>query len=338
MARAFQVVRKNIPLCLVLCALAFSAGWLAHGMTPTGAYLPVDPPLRAKGDYKYINRLLACGTWESADSDQYSLLKRKVENFLTTATNSGKVSSAGIYFRELQGGRWFGINENAKFSPASLLKVPIMIAYLKSAEKQSKILDAVLAYDGTFDLNKEEYFRSPYWIGAGNGYKVSDLMTAMIVNSDNNATSLLFNAIDQSSLAEVFTDLGLSIPADNTPTVDDISPKSFSYFFRVLYNATYLNEEFSEKALDLLGRAQFPRGIQAGVPSGTTTAQKFGERSVLSKDGTLQYRELHDCGIVYSSVRPYVLCIMTRGNDFNDLVSVIQNVSAMTYEEVTKGR
>lgn len=331
-------VRKNPFLVSGLSVFIFFVGWFAHARIPTGAFLPVDPALRANGDYKYVNQLLACGTWESVDSDQYSGLKKKIVGFLAENSSAGRITNVGIYFRELKGGRWFGINENANFSPASLLKVPLMIAYLKVAEKNPQLLNTLVQYDGSFDLNKDEYFRSPYWISAGSVYKVEDLVKAMTVNSDNNATILLFNTINHESLAEVYTDLGLSIPADNTPTVDFISPKAFSYFFRVLYNATYLTADFSEKALDLLGRAQFPRGIQAGVPEGTKVAQKFGERSVFTKKNILEFRELHDCGIVYSPSRPYVLCVMTRGKDFNELVSVIQNVSAMTYAEVAKSR
>lgn len=53
-------------------------------------------------------------------------------------------------------------------------------------------------------------------------------------------------------------------------------------------------------------------------------------------------KELHDCGIIYYPERPYLLCVMTEGNDLNELAGVIQNISKTVYEwtakrEVDKG-
>lgn len=337
-ARALHAIRTHLPLIIVVFALAFSAGWFSHGQMRTGAFVPIDPPLRAKSEYKYVNPLLTCGTWESKDFDEYTPLKKKVQNFIASMIDADKAEKVGVYFRELKGGHWFGVNENSKFSPASLLKVPVMIAYLKSAEKTPGVLGQSLYYDGSFDLNENEHFRSPYWIKPNRLYTVHDLLSAMIVNSDNNATQVLDANINHSSLLEVFTDLGLSIPADDAPEIDFMSPKSFTYFFRVLYNATYLSDEFSEKALNLLAGPDFPRGIQSTVPAGVTVAQKFGERSVFNSLGVLQSRELHDCGIIYYPAKPYLLCVMTKGKDFADLTSIIQNISSMTYEEMDNGK
>ncbi len=46
----------------------------------------------------------------------------------------------GIYVRNLNNGPWFGINEDEKYSPASLMKVPILITFLKWIESDPNIL------------------------------------------------------------------------------------------------------------------------------------------------------------------------------------------------------
>jgi hypothetical protein len=46
-----------------------------------------------------------------------------------------------------------------------------------------------------------------------------------------------------------------------------------------------------------------------------------------------QVEEFHDCGIVYSGT-PYLLCVMTKGKNYNDLQEAIRKISALTYEEV----
>jgi len=97
------------------------------------------------------------------------------------------------------------------------------------------------------------------------------------------------------------TDLGLSVPLAQPDVASTIlCPRSrISYFFRVLYNATYLSSDSSEHALSLLNLPDFPQGIEATVPKGVAVAQKFGERSVFTSTGAVDHRELHDCGIIY---------------------------------------
>lgn len=290
--------------------------------------------LRQSTDYKLISPLLLCSPFDNKDFTEYKALEKKINDFIFS-TRSDSTALIGVYFRDLVNGHWVGINENQKFSPASLLKVPIMIAYLKFAEKDPRFLSKIISYDGSFDINKIEYFHSDYWINPGS-YKTEDLIKAMIVNSDNNATKLLSDNIDHDSLAEVFTDLQLPFPGTNAPESDFISPKSYSYFFRVLYNATYLSKVYSERALEILATPNFPQGISASIPAGISVAQKFGERSVFKNTGGLDQRELHNCGIVYHPKHPYVLCVMTKGKDFPSLAETIKGINRVVYDDVSQ--
>ncbi|MDO8560151.1 MAG: serine hydrolase [bacterium] len=63
-----------------------------------------------------------------------------------------------------------------------------------------------------------------------------------------------------------------------------MSVKDYASFFRILYNASYLNREQSERALGLMTKTRFRDGIIAGVPAGRPVAHKFGERTTL-EDG-----------------------------------------------------
>lgn len=51
-------------------------------------------------------------------------------------------------------------------------------------------------------------------------------------------------------------------------------------------------------------------------------------------NGAVNSRELHDCGIIYHPYRPYLLCVMTSGKDFQGLKDTIQAISTLTYQEV----
>jgi hypothetical protein len=156
----------------------------------------------------------------------------------------------------------------------------------------------------------------------------------MIRGSDNTATILLQNAMSSSTLKDTYSDLNIPTPPTD-PGAEYISVKNYAYFFRILYNGTYLDREYSERAMQHLTDVDFVRGIRAGVPVTVTVAQKFGERTVLNSDGSVNRHELHDCGIVYKKGANYLLCIMSKGNDFDQMAKNIADLSALVYNAVT---
>jgi beta-lactamase class A len=115
---------------------------------------------------------------------------------------------------------------------------------------------------------------------------------------------------------------------------NSVSVHGYSGLFRILYNASYLNRNMSEKALQLLSLQDFPQGIVAGVPKGTVVAAKFGEKA---RGVDEKYHQLHEFGIVYHPKHAYILGIMTRGNDFEALSGVIRQISKLVYTEIDAG-
>lgn len=61
-------------------------------------------------------------------------------------------------------------------------------------------------------------------------------------------------------------------------------------------------------------------------------SHNFGEKSDAS-EGTVQ---LHDCGIVYYPRHPYLLCVMSKGPNFELRDDVIANISQITFSEVDR--
>ncbi len=118
-----------------------------------------------------------------------------------------------------------------------------------------------------------------------------------------------------------------------------MSPKTYSFVFRVLYGATYLSRDSSEKALELLNQTEFTEGIVVGVPDNLPVAHKYGARTtqIAAKTNPKEeIKELHDCGIVYYPNHPYLLCVMTQGYDFKTLSNLIKEISSISYEELSR--
>lgn len=287
--------------------------------------------IRNKGGYQFINPLLECDQADFANDKNLDKLKKNIQDLVEEEVDKNNISYAAVYYRDLNNGPWFGINSTEMFSPSSLIKVPLLIAYLKLSETDPSILQKQL-------VNEKEYNRSSQNIppqvtlDVGATYTVSELLDHMIIYSDNLAYDLLFENINNQKVVSIYTDLGIDLtPAFNNPNGDIITVKSYASFYRVLFNSSYLSKENSEKALKLLSQTKFNKGIVAGVPSNLIVSHKFGERQYLET----HQKQLHDCGIVYSS-KPYLICVMTRGQDFNKMATTIQNISRHIYNEVTR--
>lgn len=151
----------------------------------------------------------------------------------------------------------------------------------------------------------------------------------MIEDSDNVALGLLENNIDNNLIDKVTFDLDIPTATDLTPS-DFMSVKDYSTLFRILYNASYLSKQMSEKALGILSNTEYNGGLVDSIPAGIVVSHKFGER----EDSGIN--QLHDCGIIYYPSHPYLLCVMTRGKSLSNLPSVIQSISHQVFQEVDR--
>jgi beta-lactamase class A len=294
-------------------------------------------PVRAgSSDYKLINPLLGYDTAEATLFGEYETLESKLQENANTELANHDADKISVYFRDLPRGRWVGINEDIQYSPASLLKVPLMLAYYKLSESQPNLLSQQLKFDrGDGDINTLETVKGSQKIQVGKSYSIDELINYMIMYSDNDALELLYNNISQTDLNKFFSDFGILIPDVPGAPQDFISPKTYSLFFRVLYGSTYLSRFDSEKALELLSKVEYKNGLVAGVPSNVYVAHKFGEYGTIG-DNKIIIREFHDCGIVYYPNHPYFLCIMTKGTDFNQLERIVKETSQVVYDEMKK--
>ncbi len=315
---------------IIIFLAGFCSALLFMHFLPIETGLVRESGVRLASNWKYVSPLLLCPSIEEKDFGPYKELEAKLQGIINDKKKSGAAESVSVYFRGTNG-QWVGINDNVPYAPASLMKVPLMIAYLKLSETEPGLLSSKLYYDGSVDLNSSETFKPTHPLAPGN-HTIDEYLRAMIVDSDNNATNVLYQNIADPLIYEVFTDLGLAVPAITDATKADVTAKEYSYFLRILYNATYLSAANSEKALALMAEAKFPDGIQSAVPEGIAVADKFGERTEYDQSGKVIERELHDCGIVYGTKHRFTLCIMTKGKDYSALAGTIQAIAKTAYD------
>lgn len=324
-----------VRIVLFLVGLIF--GWLFF-KSPLFNYDDNFSQTRFKGSYEFINPLVECDDNSQTVLNKYipfeAEIKNKIKDEVIARNPDVEIS---YYFRNLNNGPWFGSNEDDKFSPASLLKVPIMMAFFKESESNPSILDKIVLYGKRVEgdiVSQNTIINKPLQVGKS--YSIGELVKTMIDDSNNEALYLLGDNISEQTVDQVYKDLGITIPDIRGPN-DYISVKEYASFFRILYNAAYLEKDTSEKALQILSGSEFHDGLEAGIPKGLKIAHKFGERQIVNADGSM-VKQLHDCGIIYYEKYPYLLCVMTKGNNTTTttLSDIIRNISKIIYSEISQ--
>ncbi|HLG91191.1 MAG TPA: serine hydrolase [Candidatus Saccharimonadales bacterium] len=286
--------------------------------------------------HNLLNSGVVCGNPPVLNKSGYAGLRDDLEKYINQKRADGHVERVSVYFRDLHNGPVLGINELEAFAPASLLKLPLAMIYLKGAEAQPGLLSHQLRYVGNTTVDLQN-FKPTQSAKPGQPYPIEELLRMMISYSDNASFETLnqymtSDARRNAILLQELQELGIIAPEDRLDEV--VSTRRYSSLFRILYNVSYLDEELSKKMLTWLTSSDFNQGLESGVPQDIKIAHKFGERFADDSD----LKQLHDCGIVYYPDNPYLLCIMTKGDDWGELSTVIATISEMTHKEVDSRR
>ena len=260
--------------------------------------------------------------------EQMSVTYRPLRDELNN-TIAAKKGEYGIYFEDLTTGVWVGINEKKEFVPASLFKMPIVIAMAKKIENgELRLNDKITLTESDIERNFVSGSLSSF--GTGYSLTVSDALEYVIEESDNTALNALARQLNYGELIEAYVATGLPLPKF-TERIDDnlVSPKRYMGIFRSLYFSTYLRRTYSQLVLSMLVEADFDSALPSGVPDGVKIANKVG---FFNAEGG----NFHDCGIVYAPKKPYMLCIMSIGTTQASFNAVASNISRTVYEFVVK--
>ncbi|MCX6350747.1 MAG: serine hydrolase [Bacteroidetes bacterium] len=218
------------------------------------------------------------------------------------------------------------INQSEKYHAASLMKLPIMMAFLKKAIDSPNIQNRLITFR---PINLGAPNNIPIQMTIGNKYTAADMLQRSIVYSDNDANALLqINFLDHQYQGKFYKDFGMQGQEDY-PNTDNMDVVNYMKFLTSLYNAKYLDKDKSDYALRLLSQSYFVEGMVKGMPANITVSHKYGEWK------TAEGYQFHDFGIVYLNQRTYFLGVMTKGHDMASLTQAMQTISAFIYQKMT---
>lgn len=193
---------KLAVIVVASATIGFVLGKYVFSAKPSNVQIVQEKNLQEvrESGYKFISPLLECETGK----DYYKLngldsLQNEVEELVAQQKKSGLITDAAVYFRDLNNGPWFGVNEHVAFSPASLLKLPVMMAYYKKAESDPEFLKKKVTYEAK-DALLDQNIAPKESLQIGKAYTFEELLERMMVYSDNAALTLLEHNIDSNSL------------------------------------------------------------------------------------------------------------------------------------------
>lgn len=263
-----------------------------------------------------------------AESEWFAPMKTDLSHLVDSLKSAGIANQISVYVREFDKRAWMAVNKDEQYHPASLMKVPLLICILQMAQANPDLLKEELVFEKPCNVQiNTQYYSSPS-IELGKKYTVHELLYYMTANSDNNAAWLLASRFDNRLFKKLFADFCLPEPVEDDMKFT-LTAKESSIFIKSIYTASCVSPEYSEYAAELMSNCTFKEGFAGGFPEGTKMWHKFGEWRSAGHD-----YELHETGVVFIKDKPFLITIMTKGNDTDKLSEAIRTICKKIYEEI----
>jgi beta-lactamase class A len=230
-------------------------------------------------------------------------LRGKIEDIL--ALYNGRW---GIVILNQSTGDRLEINRDMVFPAASMIKVPIMYEIMRRAAENSLSLDESLMVT---DQNKTGGAGILKELRSGLALTVRELVTLMIVLSDNTATNMLIDLAGMEAINQTMTGLGLKstvlrrrmmdFAAARAGLENEICAADLARIFEKIYPTSSLPQEYGAMMLDILSRQQIRDKLPFYLPWETVLAHKTGTLSGVE----------HDAGILILPGGSYIVCVLT---------------------------
>jgi beta-lactamase class A len=281
---------------------------------------PADQLAQSKNLYPLINPDRSFIAQENFFST-IQPLRTEMQQIVVQYEKSGH--RIGVYFEFLNTGSNISINQDSRFWPASLSKLPTALAVVKKIEKgEWRFSDELILTDKDLDNRFGELYKKP----PGTRLTIETLLQESLINSDNTAHGVLVHNLRSEDYTDILEALGLEELFDKNY---DITAKEYSRVFSSLYNASYLDREHSQKLLDLLARTHFESFIDEEVPPEVVFSHKIGE--------AYEQRIFLDSGIVYVPNRPYLITVLVQtaeGSGIEKAKEIMGELSKAAYNFV----
>jgi len=201
------------------------------------------------------------------------------------------------------------VNDDVLFSSASIIKVPMIV------EAMRQVKAGRLSLDQEFELSEAQKVRGAgvmRYFHTGTVLTLNDLLTLMIISSDNTATNMVMDVIDIENVNSMLREMGyekttlqrnmydwdaIDAGLDNVCTAAEIS----DLLVKIATNQAAGNL-WDEKIVYILRHQQNSDRLGLFLPGDIKLANKTGSRDSI----------VHDVGIVTTEDFSYAISVLTK--------------------------
>lgn len=235
----------------------------------------------------------------------------------------------GVSVHDYLSGRTWSYNGDRWFHPASVIKVPVLVALFMAIDQGRFALNGRLHVrnrflsiaDGTpFRVDPGRDGDSDVHGAIGRTMRLRELAQHMIVRSSNLATNLLVDLLGVDGIRAAMGELGAR-GVDLCRGVEDdrafergisnrMTPEGAVQLLRAIVSAEAISSESSTRMLTILLEQQFTGSILPGLPESIRAAAR-----VAHKTGDISTAS-HDAGVVFLPGRPpYLVSIFVESEN-----------------------
>lgn len=193
----------------------------------------------------------------------------------------------GVFVMDLDSGDYFSLNGETAFPAASMIKVPILVAFFQDVDAGKIQLNEVLTLQQP-DLASGS--GEMQYAGMGTQYSALETATNMIINSDNTATNMIMRRLGGvESLNQRFRDWGLQQTVLHNPLPDlegtnMLSPKELSTLIARVSEGELVSLKSRDRLFNIMQRTVNNSLLPAALGEGATIAHKTGDIGSLAGD------------------------------------------------------
>lgn len=233
---------------------------------------------------------------------------------------------------DLDTGNTIDINGDVSFAAASMIKVPVLVAFFQEVDAGRIQLDEMLTME---EADVASGSGNMQFSGVGTQYTALETATLMIIISDNTATNMLIRRMGGiEAVNERFRSWGLQTTVIRNVLPDlegtnTTTPKELAGLMTMVSNGDLLSIRSRDRMLDIMRRTHTATLIPAGVGDpDATIAHKTGDIGEL----------VGDVGLVDmpNGKRYAITTLMKRSFNDDRAQEWIRQINSMIYQELLK--
>ncbi|MDF2683678.1 MAG: class beta-lactamase [Brevibacillus sp.] len=255
-------------------------------------------------------------------------LRQKLSDLLAKARGNW-----GVVVEDLDHGTRFEHHAEESFIAESVIKVPIMVAVYAAEDRGQFSMDDRLA------LRKEDLVKGSgllHTLSPGLKLTIRELVTLMIIQSDNTATNVLIDLVGKERIDQTMYGLGMQqskysrklmiypvdISKNNTITAGDVSR-----MLGRLATGKFLSHRACAEMIAIMKKQQ----VRNGLPSLLPAPEGEADWEMACKSGWDTGRQ-HDVGVLYVGERSLSIVALSQDVRAKEALDILGQLGKEVYE------